>query len=100
LHGLLELFDTSEDCVYLERETPSFGLFVVLFKHVDIFSTEVLPIFDWLFDPFGFRNVLSEDFKEGRFSASDISFDSEAELAGVGLRIDKVFSVYLSVISR
>ena len=54
--GFFHFLDAGEDCVDLESEAPSFGLGIVAFEHVDTFSAEVLPVFDRLFDPDGFRD--------------------------------------------
>jgi hypothetical protein len=48
---LLHFLYAGEDCVDLESEAPSLWLGIVTFKHVDTFSTEILPVFDGLFDP-------------------------------------------------
>ena len=37
-HRLLQLFYSGEYCIYLECESPSFGLCVVFLQHVDLFS--------------------------------------------------------------
>lgn len=59
LHGLLELLDSGENGVNLEGEPPSCWLFVVFLKHIDVFSAEILPVFDRLLDPLSLRNTLS-----------------------------------------
>jgi hypothetical protein len=89
----LKLFDPGKDGVNLKGKPPSFRLFVVFFEHVDIFSTEILPILHRLFDPFGFRDLVSEDFEESRFATADVSLNGKTELTGVGFRVDKVFGL-------
>lgn len=39
VHGLLELFYPSENSINLEGESPSFRIFVVFLKHIDVFSS-------------------------------------------------------------
>lgn len=43
-HGLLQLFDSGKESINLECKSPSFRLCIVFFQHVDIFSSQVLPI--------------------------------------------------------
>lgn len=76
--GFVKFLNPSKDGIDLESEAPPFGLFVVFFEHVDVFSAEVLPVADRLFNPFGFRYFLPENLKEGRLATADVSFNGEA----------------------
>lgn len=84
----------------MEGESPSFGFCVVFFEHIDLFSSKILPLGDWFFDPFGLGNSLSEEFKEGGFSTSDVAFDGETVVVGLGFGVDEVFRENLILISR
>jgi hypothetical protein len=59
-----------------------------------------LPFSDRFLDPFSFRDSLSKEFKEGRFSTSNISFNSKAKIVASGFRIDEIFGENLILISR
>lgn len=58
LWGFVEFLDTSEDRIDLEGKSPTFGLHIVLFKHVDILSTQVLPLCYRFLDPSSFSQSL------------------------------------------
>jgi hypothetical protein len=74
----MEFLNASENRIDLEGESPSLGLFVVFLQHVDVGASKVLPVAHRFFDPFGFRNLLSEDLEEGRLPAADVTFNGEA----------------------
>jgi hypothetical protein len=96
----LELFYPCEDSIDLEGKSPSLWLFVVFLKHVNLFSTQILPFTHGFFDPLGLRNPLSQELKEGRFSTTDVSLNGKTEIIGSGLRIDEDFRKNLILISR
>lgn len=60
LDGLVKFLDAGEDGVDLESESPSGWLFVVLFQHINVFTVEILPLWDRFFNPLGLRHFLSE----------------------------------------
>ncbi len=80
----MELLNPSEDSVYLEGESPSLGLSIVFFEHVDVLSAQILPVSDGFFDPLGFGDLLPEDLKESRLATPDVAFDGEARLRAIG----------------
>lgn len=84
----MEFLNASENRVDLEGEAPSFRLFVVFLQHVDVCASEVLPVTNWFFYPFCFRDLLSEDLKECGLAATDVSFNCEAIVLTVKLRIE------------
>ena len=98
--GLLKFFDTSENGIDLESEAPSFWFLVILFEHIDIFPSEILPFLNRLFNPLSLGDVMPEDFEEGGLSTTDISFNGEAELVGICFGIDEILDLHLSTISR
>lgn len=57
----MKFLNSSEDSIDLEGKTPSLGFGIVLFQHVDVFSAEILPFRNRLFNPLGFGNLLSKD---------------------------------------
>ena len=92
----MEFLNSSEDGIDLEGETPPLWLFVVFLKHVDVFATQVLPIRNRLFNPFSFRNLLTEDLKEGGLATTDVSFDCKAVISSLELWIEfKVFEILI-----
>jgi hypothetical protein len=75
---LLHFLYAGEDCVDLESEAPSLWLGIVTFKHVDTFSTEILPVFDGLFDPDCLRDFGSENLQEYGLATSDVAFNCKS----------------------
>lgn len=84
----MEFLDPSEDSIDLESESPPLWLSVVLLKHINVLTTQILPIGDRLFNPFGFRHLLPQDLKEGGFTTSNVSFDGEAVISSLELRVE------------
>lgn len=84
----MKFLHPSEDSIDLESKTPPFGLLVVFLKHVDVLSSQVLPIRDRLFNPFGFRDLLAEDLKESGLTTTDVSFNSKAIVLCCELRVE------------
>jgi hypothetical protein len=94
--GLVELLNPSEDSVYLEGESPSLGLSIVFFEHVDVLSAQILPVSDGFFDPLGFGDLLPEDLKESRLATPDVAFDGEAVVLRWELRVEAaVFKILI-----
>lgn len=84
----MEFLNASEYRIDLEGESPSLGLLVVFFQHVDVGASEVLPVTHGLFDPFGLRDLLSEDLEECRLAAADVSLNGEAVVLVGELRVE------------
>jgi len=84
----MKFLNASENRIDLECKSPSFGLFVVFFQHVDVGASKVLPITHRLLNPFGFWDLLSEDLKEGRFATTDVSLNGKAIVPSGELRIE------------
>lgn len=99
-HCLLEFFYSCENRIDLEGESPSFRFFVVFLKHIDIFSSEILPLCNRFLNPFSLRNLLSEKLKKCRFSTTDVSFNRKAIVIGSSFRVDEVLKMNLIMISR
>ena len=83
----MELLHSSEDGVDLEGKAPSLRFFIVFLQHIDVLAVEVLPFSHRLFNPFGLRDFLSEDFKEGRFSTANVALNSVAIIGFGELRV-------------
>lgn len=79
---LLHFLYAGEDCVDLESEAPSLWLCVVAFEHVNAFSTEILPVFDGLFDPDCLWDFGSENLEECGLAAADVAFNCKASGSG------------------
>ncbi len=69
----------------MESKAPSLWFFVVSLKHIDTLSTEILPVFDRLFDPDCFGDFFPKSFEKSRLSTADIALNSEATKFGVGV---------------
>lgn len=55
--SLVHFLDAGEDSEDLEGKPPPRWLFVVPFKHVDVFLAQALPLFHRLFDPAQLRHL-------------------------------------------
>ena len=92
----MEFLNSSEDCVDLESEAPSLRFSIVFLQHVDVLASKVLPISNRFFDPFGFRNFLSEYLKEGGLATSDVALDGEAIVFGGELWVEcEIFRILI-----
>jgi len=96
LASLLQGFDSSKDCINLECEAPSSRLFIVLLEDINIFSAQILPLRDRFLYPFSLGELLLKYGQEGRFSAANIAFNSEAivdDAFRIGGRLRGYFAV-------
>ena len=84
----MKFLHPSEDSIDLESEPPPFRLLVVFLKHVDVLASQVLPVSDRLFNPFGFGDLLAEDLKESGLATADVSFNSKAIVLCCELRVE------------
>jgi len=71
----MQLLDASEDGIDLESKSQPCWLGIVLFKHINVLSVEILPLRDRFFYPFSLRDSLPEDFQESRFSTTNVAFN-------------------------
>ena len=62
LDSFMQLLDASEDGIDLESKSPPSWLGIVLFKHINVLSVEILPLRDRFFYPFSLRDSLPKDF--------------------------------------
>ena len=100
LHGLLKLLYSSKDGINLKGKTPSFWLFVIFFQHIDLLSSQILPLFNRLFDPLCFRYSLSQQFQKCWLSTTNISLNCKAKIIWFCFRVDEVLRKKLILISR